>query len=41
MILKLGSKGKEVEVLQEYFKLPVDGIFGPATENAVKVYQKD
>jgi len=41
MILKLGSKGKEVEVLQQYFKLPVDGVFGPATENAVKVFQKD
>ena len=41
MILKLGSKGKEVELLQQYFKLQVDGVFGPATENAVKVYQKE
>ena len=41
MVLKLGSKGKEVELLQEYFKLPVDGIFGPSTENAIKVFQKD
>lgn len=41
MVLKLGSKGKEVELLQEYFKLPVDGVFGPSTENAIKVFQKD
>jgi len=41
MVLKLGSKGKEVELLQEYFKLPVDGVFSSSTENAVKVFQKD
>lgn len=41
MILKLGSKGKEVELLQEYLKITVDGDFGPATEKAVKEFQKD
>ena len=41
MVLKLGSKGKEVELLQEYLKITVDGDFGPGTENAVKKFQKE
>jgi peptidoglycan hydrolase-like protein with peptidoglycan-binding domain len=54
MILKKGSKGKEVKVLQEYlndsgFKIANTGpgspgketeTFGPATESAVKRWQK-
>lgn len=38
-ILKLGSKGKEVEDLQKYLKIKVDGDFGPKTEEAVKKFQ--
>jgi len=41
MVLKLGSKGKEVELLHEYLKITVDGDFGPASEKAVKEFQKD
>lgn len=45
-ILRRGSQGKTVKNLQERLnvlgsKLVVDGIFGPATEAAVKYYQKD
>lgn len=40
MILKLGSKGNEVKVLQEKLNLKVDGIFGPLTEEAVKDFQR-
>ena len=40
-ILKLGSKGKEVENLQKYLKIKVDGDFGPKTEKVVKKFQKD
>lgn len=46
-ILKKGSKGKDVEKLQETLnkqgakpKLKVDGIFGPITEGQVKTFQK-
>lgn len=39
-VLKLGSKGKEVEDLQKYLKIKVDGDFGPKTETAVKNFQK-
>ena len=39
-VLKLGSKGKEVEDLQKYLKIKVDGDFGPKTEEAVKKFQK-
>ena len=38
-VLKLGSKGKEVEDLQRYLKIKVDGDFGPKTEEAVKKFQ--
>jgi hypothetical protein len=40
MILKIGSKGKNVELLQEYLNISVDGNFGPNTEKAVKLWQK-
>ncbi len=46
-ILKKGSKGRDVEDLQKALnklkikpQLTVDGIFGPATEKAVKLFQK-
>jgi len=39
MILKIGSRGQEVEDLQEFLEIQVDGNFGPATEAAVKRYQ--
>lgn len=40
-VIKLGSKGKEVEDLQKYLKIKVDGDFGPKTEEAVKKFQKE
>lgn len=40
MVLKLGSKGNEVKVLQEKLNLKADGIFGPLTEEAVKDFQR-
>lgn len=40
-VLKRGSKGTAVKILQQVLKLNVDGIFGPATELAVKQFQKD
>ena len=40
MILKLGSKGENVKLLQRFLKLKDDGDFGPKTEAAVKKWQK-
>jgi hypothetical protein len=40
MVLRLGSKGKNVELLQEFLNITVDGNFGPNTERAVKQWQK-
>jgi len=45
LLLKKGTKGKEVKQLQSDlnmlgYKLKVDGIFGEATEKAVKSFQK-
>ena len=40
-VLKLGSKGDEVEDLQAYLKIKVDGDFGPKTEEAVKKFQRE
>ncbi|MFB2838069.1 peptidoglycan-binding domain-containing protein [Floridanema evergladense] len=45
-ILRRGSKGQTVKYLQELLKsagysVAIDGIFGPATEAAVKKFQKD
>lgn len=38
--LRKGSKGEEVKRLQRLLHLAADGIFGPATEAAVKEYQR-
>lgn len=38
--LKVGSRGQKVKVVQTALKLKADGEFGPATEKAVKAYQK-
>lgn len=40
MILRLGSKGEEVRILQDFLGITVDGDFGPKTENAVKEWQQ-
>ncbi len=40
MLLKLGSKGKEVEFIQYSLGLKVDGDFGKITEDAVIAFQK-
>jgi len=39
MLIKLGSKGGDVKLLQEKLGLSVDGSFGPATEKSVKEWQ--
>lgn len=44
MVLKRGSTGLEVKILQEQLNkigvgCDVDGIFGPGTEKAVKTFQ--
>jgi hypothetical protein len=41
MILKRGSKGKNVKDLQEFLGIEDDGVFGPGTEKAVKLWQKE
>lgn len=47
MLLKRGSRGPEVRDVQRrlgelgYSPGPVDGIFGPRTENAVRAFQRD
>lgn len=41
MILKIGSRGKEVKTLQEFFNITADGIFGKGTELTVKKWQMD
>jgi hypothetical protein len=40
MILRMGSRGKNVELLQEFLKLNIDGDFGVNTQKAVKKWQK-
>ena len=39
MILKIGSRGNEVKLLQEFLEIEADGIFGKGTEKAVKRFQ--
>lgn len=39
-LIKRGSRGKDVQRIQRAVGTDPDGIFGPATERAVKAYQK-
>ena len=39
MLLKVGSRGKEVKELQEFLNIDADGIFGQVTAKYVKVWQ--
>jgi len=41
MLLKIGSKGREVKELQEFLGIGADGIFGSGTEASVKKWQSD
>ena len=41
MILKQGSRGKEVKDIQEFLGLSADGVFGPKTHNKVCEWQKE
>jgi len=41
MLLKVGSKGKEVKELQEFLEIGADGIFGKGTELFVKKWQSE
>jgi putative chitinase len=41
MQLKLGSRGPEVIKVQQALKLTTDGAFGPKTEAAIRVWQRD
>ena len=41
MLLRLGSKGKEVKDLQEFLGIPADGEFGAKTDVALKGWQSD
>lgn len=38
--VKLGSRGKDVEIVQAKVGVKVDGVFGPNTDTAVKEFQK-
>jgi peptidoglycan hydrolase-like protein with peptidoglycan-binding domain len=40
VVLKRGDRGKSVRKLQAALDIPVDGVFGPQTERAVKRFQK-
>ena len=39
MLLKIGSRGKDVKELQEFLEISTDGIFGPGTKSAVQKWQ--
>lgn len=39
MLLKIGSKGDDVKLLQQKLGLTTDGVFGPGTEKKVKEWQ--
>ena len=39
MLIKLGSKGNDVKLLQEKLGITSDGSFGPGTEKSVKEWQ--
>lgn len=40
-IIKEGSTGSEVKLIQQKLNLVVDGVFGPLTKEAVKEFQKN
>lgn len=40
-VLKRGSTGEHVKILQQLLGITIDGSFGPATEAAVKEFQKN
>lgn len=40
MILKIGSRGRDVRELQEFLEVGADGIFGQGTAAAVKAWQR-
>lgn len=40
-VLRVGSRGEEVSRLQRALGLPDDGAFGPATQKALRVWQKE
>lgn len=40
-VLKFGSRGDNVRLVQQKLGVTVDGIFGKQTENAVKAFQKE
>lgn len=39
-ILRRGSRGAEVKILQSHLGIASDGSFGPGTENAVRAFQR-
>lgn len=39
-VLRRGSKGAEVKILQTHLGIASDGSFGPGTENAVRAFQR-
>lgn len=41
MLIKKGSRGANVKIVQEFLELNADGAFGPATEAAVKKWQSE
>ena len=41
MVLKKGSRGDDVKVLQQFLGLTADGIFGSGTDASVKKWQKE
>jgi hypothetical protein len=41
MLLKKGSKGENVKIVQTFLGITADGDFGPKTDAAVKAWQKD
>ena len=39
-VLRRGSRGAEVKILQTHLGIASDGAFGPGTENAVRAFQR-
>lgn len=39
--LSRGARGPSVEIVQKKVKVPIDGVFGPSTEAAVRQFQRD